>query len=62
MAMNRQKWFGWWYISIGAGFALLALRSYMVGSHVWGVALRAAIAVGFAALGVGTLRTRGIAP
>ena len=61
-AMNKQKWFGWWYISIGAGFALLALRSYLEGVGVWAVVLRGTIAVGFAALGAATLRSRGIAP
>jgi hypothetical protein len=55
---DRSLWFGWWYISIGVGFGLLALRSYVVGGRAGGTALRAVIAVGFVILGMTTLRTR----
>jgi hypothetical protein len=52
------KLLGWWYICIGLGFALLGARYLIAGSGLWPVALRGLIAVGFLALGAGTLRAR----
>jgi hypothetical protein len=46
----RQGWIVLWYVSIGIGFALLALRAYILGAGAGAVVLRLIIAVGFAAL------------
>jgi hypothetical protein len=54
---NRAKLLGWWYVCIGIGFALLALRNYMYGARAWSIVLRAVIAFGFVILGAVTLRT-----
>lgn len=48
---------GWWYVCIGIGFALLALRNYIYGARAWSIGLRSLIAVGFAILGATTLRS-----
>jgi hypothetical protein len=50
--------FGWWYVCIGLGFALLGVRSLVRGDRLWSIALRFAIVLGFSVLGVGTLRSR----
>jgi len=47
----RSRLFGWWYLSIGAGFVLLAVNRTMVGEARWLIAIRFFIAVGFFALG-----------
>ena len=47
---------GWWYLAIGAGFALLAVNRMVVGGSFWGVGLRWVIAVGFLLLGFWELR------
>lgn len=49
--------FGWWYVCIGLGFVLLALRSWIGGVGRWGVGLRLLIAAGFLILGASTLRS-----
>ena len=43
--------FAWWYFGIAAGYVLLALRYCLVGGTRWLVALRLAVAAGFALLG-----------
>jgi len=48
--------FGWWYVCIGLGFALLGARSLVRGDRPWSTVLRFVIAVGFFALGTRTLR------
>ncbi len=53
---DRARLLGWWYVCIGAGFALLALRNYMYGARAWSIALRVIIAFGFVLLGAVTLR------
>jgi hypothetical protein len=53
---DRKQWFGWWYISIGIGFALLALRNLIAGGRLGGIILRVIIAIGFLLLGAATLR------
>jgi hypothetical protein len=53
---DSKQWFGWWYISIGIGFALLALRNLIAGGRTSGIVLRVIIAVGFLILGAATLR------
>lgn len=54
---DRNQLFGWWYVSIGVGFALLALRAYLVGARPFAIVLRGIIAAGFMALGATTLNT-----
>jgi hypothetical protein len=49
--------FGWWYVCIGLGFALLGVRSFLRGDRAWLIAVRVVIAVGFFALGVDALRS-----
>jgi hypothetical protein len=47
----ESKHWGWWYLSIAAGFLLLALVNVLRGAaHPIGIALRVIIAVGFALL------------
>jgi len=53
---RRARMLAWWYVCIGGGFILLAIRSELRGDPAWSVALRFLIAVGFVALGIGTLR------
>jgi hypothetical protein len=48
---------GWWYLSIGAAFTMLALRSLIRGDPRWAVVFRVLIAAGFFVLSVGTRRT-----
>ncbi len=47
---------GWWYVSIGAGFALLGIRNLIGHAPLWTVLLRWVIAAGFFILGVFMLR------
>ena len=54
---DRTRLLGWWYVCIGVGFALLALRNYIYGARAWSIALRALIAFGFVVLGATTLRS-----
>jgi hypothetical protein len=56
---GRSQWFGWWYVSIGLGFALLAIRNFIYAAPLGSIVLRAVIAAGFVILGVTTLRTAG---
>lgn len=54
---DRNQLFGWWYVCIGIGFALLAFRTYLAGSHAVQILLRGVISAGFIVLGVATLKT-----
>ena len=54
---TRSRWFGWWYVCIGLGFAALGVRAFLAGARPWPVAIRCLIAIGFVLLGMGTLRT-----
>jgi hypothetical protein len=54
---DRNQLFGWWYVCIGIGFALLALRSVIAGSRPWPIMLRSVAAAGFIILGMVTLKT-----
>jgi len=47
---------GWWYLTIGAGFALLGVNRMVGGESFWGVGLRWVIAAGFLLLGFWELR------
>jgi hypothetical protein len=47
----RSKLFGWWYLTIGAGFVLLAAQRVIIGGSKWLIALRCVIAAGFFLLG-----------
>ncbi len=53
---DRARLLGWWYVCIGVGFSLLALRNYLYGARPWSIVLRAVISFGFLLLGVVTLR------
>jgi hypothetical protein len=54
----RSRLFGWWYVSIGAGFLLLAVNRLIVGGAPWLIALRFAISAGFFWLGWFELRSK----
>jgi hypothetical protein len=54
----RSKLLGWWYITIGAGFLLLAVNRILVGGEGWLIALRLVIAGGFFTLGCLELRAK----
>jgi hypothetical protein len=47
----RSRWFAWWYVSIGAGFALLGIHRLLIGERFSMVILRWLVAFGFFALG-----------
>ncbi len=47
----RSQLFGWWYLTIGAGFVLLAAQRLLIGGAGWLIALRLVIAAGFFVLG-----------
>jgi hypothetical protein len=47
----RSRLFGWWYLSIGAGFVLLAVHRIIAGEARWLIAIRFLIAAGFFVLG-----------
>jgi hypothetical protein len=47
----QSKYWGWWYVSIGIGFLLLAIVNEMRGAPLWGVVVRIVIAIGFELLG-----------
>jgi hypothetical protein len=53
---DRARLLGWWYVSIGLGFGLLALRYLIYRAGFWSIVLRAVIAAGFLILGVITLK------
>lgn len=53
---DRNQLYGWWYVCIGIGFALLALRAYIAGVRPWSILLRGVIAAGFLVLGATTLK------
>jgi hypothetical protein len=55
---RRTRMLAWWYVCIGGGFILLAIRSVLRGDRIWSVAVRFVIAAGFVVLGIGTLRAR----
>jgi hypothetical protein len=59
MRTFNRKWFAWWYLTIAAGYLLLAIANGLQGGSAGGVLLRVVIAVGFAALAVFEFRTRG---
>lgn len=54
---DRNQLFGWWYVCIGIGFSLLALRTYIAGGRPLSILVRSAAAAGFIALGMATLKT-----
>jgi hypothetical protein len=47
----QSRHWGWWYLSIGLGFLLLAIVQSMRGFGPGRVAIRLVIALGFALLG-----------
>jgi hypothetical protein len=54
----RSKLFGWWYVTIGAGFLLLAINRILLGGSGWLIALRLVISAGFLLLGYLELRSK----
>jgi hypothetical protein len=55
---RRSGFFGWWYVSLGAGFLLLGVNRLVVGAAWWQAALRWGIAAGFFELGYFELKRR----
>jgi len=47
----QSRHWGWWYLSIGLGFLLLAIVLLLKGAGVAAIALRVAVAAGFVLLG-----------
>jgi hypothetical protein len=47
----QSRHWGWWYLSIGLGFLLLAIVHELQGARLGIVALHIAIAIGFVLLG-----------
>jgi hypothetical protein len=56
--MFQSKAWGWWYLCIGLCFLLLAGVHYLRGERLTVVALRVAVAAGFAILAWMQLRFR----
>jgi hypothetical protein len=48
--------YGWWYLTIAAGFLLLAVERWINGGRGWMIALRVVIAAGFGMLAWAELR------
>jgi hypothetical protein len=46
----QSKRWGWWYLSIGFGFLLLAIVHLLQGAGLWAIVLRIVVAVGFVLL------------
>jgi hypothetical protein len=46
----QSKHWGWWYLSIGIGFLLLAIVNSLQHARLAGVILRIVVALGFAML------------
>ena len=46
----QSKYWGWWYLSIGIGFLLLAIVNTMRGARLAAIVIRIVIAIGFALL------------
>jgi tetrahydromethanopterin S-methyltransferase subunit C len=57
---RRPAWFAWWYVSIAAGFLLLAIRAVIVGGWTWLIVVRIVIALGFAGLAWAEMRRNAI--
>ncbi len=55
---RRPRWFGWWYLAIGAGFLLLGFNRLVIGDTWPGIILRWLISVGFFALAYLELRAK----
>jgi len=56
MGWVARRLLPWWYVCIGAGFALLGVRALLLGAPLWTVVFRWLIAAGFLVLGVVELR------
>ena len=48
----QSKQWGWWYLSIGVGFLLLAITHLLHGYGFAGIVLRIVVAIGFTLLGL----------
>jgi hypothetical protein len=58
MRRLNARWMAWWYFAIALGFVLLAINRAMMGEKLWLIGVRVVIALGFAILAVGEMRTR----
>jgi hypothetical protein len=47
----QSRHWGWWYLSIGIGFLLLAIVHLLQGAGLAAIVLRLVVAVGFVLLG-----------
>ena len=56
--VRRSRWFAWWYVTISAGYLLLALHRFLHGERPWLIALRVVISAGFATLAALEFRAR----
>lgn len=52
----RERWYGWWYLAIAAGFALLALNGCVVRAPVSRILVHCILAAVFLIVAVITLR------
>lgn len=52
----QSKHWGWWYLSIGVGYLLLAIVHMLQHAGFTDIALRIAVAIGFTVLGWMQLR------
>jgi len=52
----QARHWGWWYLCIGLGFALLAIVHLLQGADLADISLRFAVAAGFTLLGWMQLR------
>jgi len=43
----RRRWYGWWYLAIAAGFAILALNGCVVGAPLGRIAMHFTLAAVF---------------
>jgi hypothetical protein len=55
---RRATLFGWWYLTIGAGFLLLSANAILIGDAAWRIALRLVISAGFFVLGYLELKSK----
>ena len=55
---RRSTVLGWWYITIGVGFLLLAVNRIIIGDALRQIAMRFVISSGFVALGYFELKSK----
>jgi hypothetical protein len=55
-ARRLARFYGIWFLCLGAGFLLLGIRSWMLGDVAWRTVIRFVISAGFVAGAIGYLR------